>query len=215
MKKLLLPLALAFASNAAVAANSVDLRVTGTITPAACNITLLGGNIDYGELDFQSVSNGTAGIGQNVFRSLNITCSGSTQIAFKAIDNRQDSVPAGETRSAAFGLGFDNSQNPIGIYLLDITGNSITTDSVAGAIDYSDDNGVTWRDWSGVQNLVNYNKSPRLYAFDLPSNLGGQPLPIMNGTVEFKANTVIKANSLDSSTEIIIDGSATFELVYL
>jgi type 1 fimbria pilin len=49
MKKLaLLPLTLMFAANAALAANSVDLRVTGTITPSACDISLTGGDFNLG-----------------------------------------------------------------------------------------------------------------------------------------------------------------------
>ncbi|MNR05266.1 hypothetical protein D3C85_1212830 [compost metagenome] len=51
-KHALLHLAMVFTANSAFAANSVDLAVTGSITPAACDISLTSGGIfDLGEIE--------------------------------------------------------------------------------------------------------------------------------------------------------------------
>jgi type 1 fimbria pilin len=216
LKKLALLLPLACAANATLAANSVDIAVTGTITPAACNITLIGGDIDTGETIFSTLSP-TSVNSIGVFnRSLNVACAGNTQVAFKAIDNREGSLPTGSMPSNRFGLGFDSAGNPIGSYSLRITGNNIVVDGAAGAVDLSDNGGASWNDWNGAQDLVNYNKFSRIYAFDLPSNQGGQPLPMTNGTLQFSAQILIQpSNTLDGSAQFNLDGSSTFELIYL
>ncbi|MFJ7311507.1 DUF1120 domain-containing protein [Pseudomonas sp. NPDC098747] len=89
---LLLPLALAFASNAAMAANSVDLRVTGTITPTACDISLSGGDLDFGDISSQEMNQlSHTELPTQSGKSLIIACSGATLAAFRTVDNRSDS----------------------------------------------------------------------------------------------------------------------------
>lgn len=227
MKKLLLlPLALAFATNAAVAANSVDLRVTGTITPSACDVSLAGGDFDLGIIQASELS-ATESTYPGVVggKTLNITCSGATQVAFKAIDNRSGSVPplSGGAESA-FGLGVDSSNNPIGYYRLQVKSASAATDASSGAaqIKRSSDEGVSWTGFltSGPGNMSSlgaFNASPVIYAFDAgAASDTAQPAPIISAAVSLQVSTVIQPESaLDTSTEIPLDGSATIELVYL
>ncbi|MFJ7311519.1 DUF1120 domain-containing protein [Pseudomonas sp. NPDC098747] len=218
MKKLiLLPLVLAFASNAAMAANSVDLRVTGTITPAACGITLAGGDFDLSNIDIGTLSASTSvKLPESAGKTLSITCSGATQVAFKAIDNRKSSAPFDD--SDEFGLGTDSQNAPIGSYEILVNQPSILVDSAAGQIKSSDDEGTSWMGFSATDlGLLSYTKYPRIFALD--KRFAGpvsQPVPTTNASALLKVVATIQpTNTLDTSAEITLDGSATIELVYL
>lgn len=222
MKKItLLPLALTFAANAAMAANSVDLRVTGTITPSACNISLSGGDFDVGTVSGSALNPTTLTRLPDVGgKTLSITCSGATQVAFKVIDNRASSTPPGDSpyhvHAAMFGLGTDGANNPVGYYVIKAMQTGATINGEAGRIAYSDNSGTFWNYPTGVDlTLSDFDQSPRIYAFDI-SNTTGQPVPTTSASTELKINTFIQPeNTLDTSSEITLDGSATIELVYI
>lgn len=222
MKKLvLLPLALVFATNAAIAANSVDLRVTGTITPSACDISLTGGDFDLGTISGNEL-NATAAttLPSSAGKTLNITCSGATQVAFRAIDNRASSVPSGITQNAnsAFGLGMDGANNPIGHYNIAVLQTTATVNGAAGQYKATDDAGSTWFGFGGSEvNITSSDRSSRIGTLDLASSgPTSQPVPITSASTELKVTAMIQPESaLDTSTEITLDGSATIELVYL
>ncbi|MFJ7316651.1 DUF1120 domain-containing protein [Pseudomonas sp. NPDC098747] len=221
MKKfLLLPLALAFASNAAMAANSVDLRVTGTITPAACDISLTGGDFDLGAISGKDLSaTKTTVFPEMTGKTLSIACSGATQVAFKAIDNRETSTPSSlPFQGTLFGLGTDSQGAPIGAYQLRVYQPSILVDGSTGYIKTKVDGAGYWGSYGYPSvHLNSYNVSPTLYALDAgPVGGGAQPLPMTNASAGLKMVAAIQPeNTLDTSTDITIDGSATFELVYL
>lgn len=219
MKKLvLLPLVLAFATNAALAANSVDLRVTGTITPAACNISLAGGDFAYGTIDGGTLNTNTSTtVSEMGGRTLDIICSGATQVAIKAIDNRMGSIPVDQTSGDLFGLGVDGAGNPIGFYQIKVIESLITVDGAAGAIKFSDDNGATWLAGGELTHLQSSAKSSRILAPDFATaSANSQPSPITSASIGIKVNPTIQPTStLDISNDIALDGSATIELVYL
>lgn len=224
MKKLvLLPLALAFATNAAVAANSVDLRVTGTITPSACDISLAGGSdFNLGTISANELSaTATKTLPAVGGKTLNITCSGATQVAFKAIDNRASSRPSGITinASSAFGLGMDGANNPIGYYNLAVVQSTMVVNGVSGKYKVSDDEGASWFSFadSAPVNISASDMSPRIGTIDLATaSVTSQPVPITSASTELQVTSFIQPESaLDTSAEITLDGSATIELVYL
>ncbi|MDA8482643.1 DUF1120 domain-containing protein [Pseudomonas resinovorans] len=220
MKKfVLLPLALAFAANSAMAANSVDLRVTGTITPAACDISLAGGDFDLGTISGNDLSATTKTTLPAVGgKTLNITCSGATQVAFKALDNRASSRPSGIQNPAMFGLGMDGANNPIGYYTIGVVQSTMTVDGGSGKLKGSVDEGASWAIYaSPVVNLTPYDLNPRITAIDLETaGDNAPPTPITNASTELQVTGYIQPEStLDTSAEIALDGSATIELVYL
>ncbi|MFJ7311504.1 DUF1120 domain-containing protein [Pseudomonas sp. NPDC098747] len=203
MKKfLLLPLALAFASNAALAANSVDLRVTGTITPAACDITLTGGDVDFGSLKDLSSTEETSFTSPT--KDLNILCSAPTQVGIKAIDNRQ-----GTNTGRAFGLGKDSADGKIGSYHIDLRNK--TVDGSAGQLTRSTDSGTTWTKVADAM----VNPAPT-EIISWAATGTDAPVPVTSVTQQFEIDLAIAPTStLDTSTDITLDGSATIELVYL
>ncbi|MDA8486727.1 DUF1120 domain-containing protein [Pseudomonas resinovorans] len=221
MKQLaLLPLALVFATNAAIAANSVDLRVTGTITPSACDISLVGGS----DFNLGAISaNGLAATTSTTLpavggKTLNIICSGATQVAFKAIDNRASSRPSEITSSTAFGLGMDGSNNPIGYYNIGLVQSTMLINGASGKYKASDDAGANWFTFSApIISLLATDRSPRIGTIDLETaNNAAQPTPITSASTEIQVTSFIQPeNVLDTSAEITLDGSATIELVYL
>ena len=221
MKKLVFaPLVLAFAANTALAANSVDLRVTGTITPAACDISLAGGDFDLGTISAQDLNATTeTDLGSSTTKQLNIVCSGATQVAFKAIDNRASSRPSGVTgTSSIFGMGMDSANNPIGYYkIFSWPANAVANGSPA-VFRHSNDEGATWTEAAkdASVSFVAYDIQQRIYAIDPTSGGTGQPTPITSASAIIQVRPIIQPeNTLDTSSEITIDGSATIELVYL
>ncbi|WP_423749282.1 DUF1120 domain-containing protein [Pseudomonas sp. VD9] len=92
-------------SGAAVAASSVDLTVTGLITPTACTPSLsANGVVDHGKISAKDLSptNWTR-LPTSVLK-LTIGCDAHTLFAVQATDNRAGSA----TYSNSFGLGFVN-----------------------------------------------------------------------------------------------------------
>lgn len=228
MKKItLLPLALTFAANAAMAANSVDLRVTGTITPEACDVSLSGGgNFDVGTISSTSLKQTQYTIlGQTISiapQNLDIVCTGPTQVAFKVIDNRSSSVilpsyASSDASRYAMGLGFDAANNPIGYYDLNIIIGQSGADGIVGEVKTSTDGGTTWGPYrNGAQSLASYSVYPEIYAIDGPGTAGTPPNPITSAWGRLQVNPSIQpTNNLDTSQDINLDGSATIELVYL
>jgi hypothetical protein len=212
---------LLFLSNTALAANSVDLRVTGTITPSACDISLIGGDFDLGAISANTLAaTTTTTLPVSAGKTLNIVCSGATQVAFKAIDNRASSVPSGIAQIAvsAFGLGMDGVNKPIGYYQIQMQAATVLVDGAAGKYKASDDSGASWFTFAATElSMVSFALSPRIYALDLTTNgNASQPTPITNASVGLQVVATIQPEStLDTNSQIIIDGSATIELVYL
>ncbi|MFJ7311487.1 DUF1120 domain-containing protein [Pseudomonas sp. NPDC098747] len=213
MKKLLLlSLALASATNAAMAANSVDLRVTGTITPAACNITMTGGDFDLGTISASALSaSEETRLPLIRGRTLEIHCAGAQQVGFKAIDNRKDE----KSSSSSYGLGRDGANNPIGNYYIHFIISSVLADGTGGKLKYSWDSGNDWDTATALHGMRNSDVD--VYAFDTAtSNNIEAPLPLTSGSVELLLAAFVQPlSNLDASAEITIDGSATIELVYL
>ncbi|MFJ7311506.1 DUF1120 domain-containing protein [Pseudomonas sp. NPDC098747] len=212
MKKLLLlPIALAFASNAAMAANSVDLRVIGTITPGACNISSSnGGEFAFGEIPFSSLNIDTSTVVDALQADLSIACSGPTQVAIRAMDN-QAGTAMGSASSTSYGLGIDSQGAPIGYYTI-MNDNAPLLDGSGVGIEHinSNDGGQAW---TLLSNFSHMSHDGDLYSW---SNGDTTPLHVTNVTHPLHLElTIAPTNSLDASSEITIAGSATLELVYL
>ncbi|MFJ7311465.1 DUF1120 domain-containing protein [Pseudomonas sp. NPDC098747] len=206
MKKLiLLPLALALASNAALAANSVDLRVTGTITPAACDITLAGGAFDLGSFDVGDLNaTGNTRLPVPAAKNLSVICSAPTLVGITVVDNRPNTVPV----DAEFGLGSDGAGADIGWYIIDLL--PPTVDTASGVFTQSENAGATW---TSAASYLNHNASS---VASWNTGTGTDPIQVTTIVQPITVSPVIyPTNNLDTSSEITFDGSATIELVYL
>lgn len=198
----------AFATNAAIAATSASLTVTGTITPPSCDVTLSGN----GEFALGAISLASAGQTHPspVSQTMSISCTGPSVVGFRLTDNRAS------TRTLlnvyGLGIGLDSASNPIGYYLL--TFGSLQVNGSAGFVKMSEDNGATWGAWAGDA-MTPYAQLPRSYAFGTTSG-ATPPSPMTTASAVLSANVYIEPrNTLDLSNVINLDGSATIDLVYL
>lgn len=93
MKKLLIATLLTSSSLSALAADSVDISVIGTISPTSCVPSASGGGVvDYGNINPDTL----AATGPTVLPaktiSISINCDGETFVALSAISNRPNTV---------------------------------------------------------------------------------------------------------------------------
>ncbi|KRA01274.1 DUF1120 domain-containing protein [Achromobacter sp. Root565] len=208
-------LASGMALNGVAAAQSVDIKVTGSITPAACIPVFEGGaTVDYGKIAASSlnVSESTSLGVKEV--SMSISCDAKTRVAIRFNDNREGTVPtemAGSSAHLWYGLG-KASGTPIGGYQMYLANEGVTLDGEKGFAVYSSDSGETWK--SDKSDIV-VNKTARQWrSWSLTS--GGQPdaFSHLNSILKVEA-FVNKAEALPLEDKIQLDGLATIELVYL
>lgn len=103
-----LAIALLATTTAAFAANSAQIKVIGTITPAACGATLTGsGTFDYGTISAGILSDTKAtnlGARTNI---LTIACpSAATRVALAATDNVADTKDTSDGVAQALGTDY-------------------------------------------------------------------------------------------------------------
>lgn len=212
MKKILIPLAV-FSLWAGVsssqAASTVDLTVTGLITPSACNPTLSNGGVyDLGKIAARDLNTEqpTPLPAHNL--QLTLTCEASTLVALKPSDNRLGSSFE-SNNSLRFGLGLVNGNEKLGSMMLQL--HSIVAD---GATMYPIGSvGSSSNEWAPTPIL-----SPTfLTSFTLNSNTPSPaPTPIQRLTADVLIEPrIAPANTLTLNTEVPIDGSATLEVNYL
>ena len=76
---------LAFSLNNALATESVDVRVIGTIAPSACVIMLTGGGVvDYGAIKPETLSEDDFNVLAGKKLDLSINCAAPTMVALKS-----------------------------------------------------------------------------------------------------------------------------------
>ncbi|MCS3509242.1 DUF1120 domain-containing protein [Achromobacter sp. JUb104] len=205
-------IAASFAAAAGANAQSIDVRVIGTITPAACTPTIAGGGvIDFGIIPAASLN--TTSFTQLPTKSVpfSISCDAPTYVAITAVDNRADSAVTniiGTQQNYIFGLSKAANAN-IGGYVMELEQGSFTADGKSVLTVSSNDGGTTW----GVST---YGRLPQgaLRSWSLTSN--GTPVAFTNLAGTFAVTAAInKAEELPLRDEIQLDGLATLEMVYL
>ena len=201
-------------------AQSVDVKVIGTITPAACMPTITGGGVfNVGTIGADTLNQTAPTEVLNETRDLKITCDAPTKVALKVTDNRFDSkvvgiVPAANPDpDAHFGLGKAGSTN-IGAMTITFPTTGVLADTKSvDAID-SADNGATWRYLPSVSPSVNARSNGRLITWSPAGTSTPVAFEDLSTTMQIRASVDRGAN-LPLHDEITLDGSATIELVYL
>ena len=230
-KKAKSTLALAFMAitSLPVMAESVDVRVTGTITPTACTPTLSGGGtIDYGAINPTTLSATSFNVLPEKTLDFIIACDAPAKIAIKGINQRKGSV-AGATENGnstapspvqifsrdkvgVVGLGKDGTKN-IGGYGLRILPSSVLADSQS--VD-SLAKAFSQAGWVNIPSSgdVFDNTYTRMTSWSLPGTLDPLAFKTLSGKLSVQAY-INKASELDMTKPIALDGLTTIELIYL
>ncbi|MFL1501608.1 MULTISPECIES: DUF1120 domain-containing protein [unclassified Pseudomonas] len=210
-------------------ADSVDVKVIGTITPASCKPTLAGGGVvDYGSISPDSLSDTAYTVLPVKTVALSIICDAPAKVALKPVNGRPNSL-AGATEGvsgagyspvallgfplvSAVGLGLDGTSK-IGGYALGTETATTTADGVAvDAIQKWDAGGSdTW----GLRQKASLIASDYMNTSWAKT---GTLVPIafktLNAQISVQAY-INKKTELDTSKPIALDGLTTLELVYL
>lgn len=200
-------LALVLSGPFAHAASSVDLRVTGKITPSACEPSLSNGGVyELGKISAKdlNIDQPTALPAKTL--QLSITCAASTLVALKPRDNRSGSHFDSDN-PLIFGLGLVNTGEKVGSMLLSLQ--SITAD---GRVLYAIGSVGTIA-WSPTDIL-----SPTFLTSFTPNRATPDiaPVPIQRLIADVLITPrVAPANTLTLTQEVPIDGSVTLEINYL
>lgn len=190
-----------------LAASSVDLAVTGAITPSACAPSISsGGVVDYGKISWHDLKPWQMTLlPKSTFR-MAVSCEGSSLFALEALDNRLPS----QSPSTFFVLGYINGSKWVGQYLLSVE--NVVTDDPTAIFMYSDDWGQDWHPY-----LPNWGWSARaLIAMGKSSQGQLAPTPIKDLSMDLVVEPFLFGKDIVPGGETIpLDGSATFELRYL
>jgi len=195
------------ASFAVQAADTTELKVKGTIRPAACTPSFAGGDVvDYGVIMVNTLKAGVKTVLPAKSVEFIIACDGPAKIAIKVIDNRAGSIPSGV--ATAYGLGTINGTK-IGGYSLN-TG-AATTDGTAAARAFSADK----TKWNNIGEWESNVVPSEFYTWYKNSSVATpQAFSTLKLTVNVQA-TLDKPENLPLTQEIPLDGSATFQIEYL
>ncbi|MDW5498649.1 DUF1120 domain-containing protein [Pseudomonas lundensis] len=239
MKKTLLAAITLISASSTFAADSVDLKVGGTIAPVGCFPTLSGGGaIDYGDIKVDTLRPDSYTALSKKSIALTITCDGMTKLSLKAINNRSGTIgegaggqlesknntgasspnPSDGTNSTVVGLGMDGS-NKIGSYFMAFDGPTVTVDGHAmSLISYS--KGVGWTTTGASYFYDRFDPVDVSWGTLMATKPGnptfGSPSAFKTMTSNISVQAYIaKASSLDLTKPLTLDGSTTIELVYL
>jgi type 1 fimbria pilin len=206
MKKTLTLLGSAFllaGATCAFAASSTSLTVTGIITPVACTPSLSkGGLVNNGKISAGDLNPTRSTLVGKHPLQLTVACDAPARFALDPIDNRAGTGIV----SGMFGLGLTDDGEKLG-YVQVAVKNALADGQPAQAID-SDDGGATW------------NRTPVTspgYLLSVGSATDSSvPIAVEDLTMDFEVWTLIApADSLTLTDEVVMDGSATFEMKYL
>lgn len=214
------------------AADSVDLKVIGTITPGACTPTISGGGvIDYGTIKADSLA--ATGLTKLSVKSatLSISCTAETKMAIKAVDQRIDSV-AGTTVTGATGGGAPapaslawanypvvglglNGTKKIGGYTVYLKGSPTADGQNATAIHAEDAGHQTWGTMPAGSSVYGSSSTLRYVSLADSANTS-EPKKFTNATFPLSIQGYINEKSeLDLTKNITLDGMTTLEIIYL
>lgn len=228
MRKILLSsvitLAMGAASFAGHAAESATLALTGTITPAACDVSLSSASIDFGKIPASTL---TEAMNQILSSAVNVSvaCDAPTAVAVQTVDNRASSamtmseitstmgVTLSSSEKQIFGLGNDSAGEKVGAMMLVI--NSATLDSTANNNVLSSSDKSTWTAHT-VSDTSGYALEKDGYFASGNTSTSTTPAAVTNATYALKGGLLLKkADQYPSGEEVSIDGNVTFSVVYL
>lgn len=188
----------------AVAASSVDLNITGVITPSACEPNLSNGGVyDLGKIAAKDLNVDQPTPLPTHSLQLTITCASPTLLALAPRDNRAGS--AYTTGSTNFGLGLINGDKKLGRMVLRLES---ILDNGTRLYPIGSDTSEIWAPTSllSYMFLTSFAAAPTIRT----------PTPIQQVIADLSiAPTIAPANTLPLTQELPIDGSVTLTMRYL
>ena len=215
IKKTLLATCLLAASANALAATTADLKVTGKVVPASCDVTIgTGAPLDLGDILISALNpDPDKPTALNVPAvPYNITCTGPVAISTSWVDNQEADGTALPSPNH-FSMGKDASDAPIGYLWIQhgaggsvaVTGNG--TETHANVLASAD--GITWVDSQYGQVSKTHMNSFAPTGVSTPA-----AYTTYSGTFTLKPQ-IAPVDTLDLSTSLNINANATMELNYL
>ncbi|MEX3773673.1 DUF1120 domain-containing protein [Pseudomonas sp. MYb118] len=191
-------------SASAFAASSVDLTVTGIITPSACEPTLSqGGLVDYGKLSAKDLNADRPTALDTKTLQFILTCDAATLAAIEAKDNRDGTDFNND--SMEYGLGLINGDEKLGAMTLRLL--SPVADDIGVRTVASEDGGATWY---AERYLMRSN------IMSVADASAVTPVPFQRWTSDLQiAPRIAPTNQLTLTNEVAIDGSVTMTVRYL
>lgn len=222
VKKTACALAVLATTSTAVMAESIDVKVIGTITPTACKPTLTGGGtINYGTINPNTLKKDDFTVLAEKQIDFAITCDAPAKVALKAINGRTNTLAGAEEKASGYGitpvkinsqyaggLGLDGGKK-VGGYGMSFS--SATVDNV------KTDNIYRQGDWAAGEWKLN-NSRGVFSNIDSLFSWGSENSPIAFTTLSGKLGVqayINKASELDLTKPVKLDGLTTLELVYL
>ncbi|WLH79157.1 MULTISPECIES: DUF1120 domain-containing protein [unclassified Pseudomonas] len=215
MKKIIgltLGIACLAATLSAQATTSAQLVVRGSITPAACNLSLAGsGIVDYGVIRSGELSQTAFNPREERTTSLVVNC-GTTPAKFgltftdlQAGSKVTGILGAGFTEAQNYGLGMAGNRRTGGysITLKDLRSSGVTLYPIMRS------GGGAWQSSDGK-----VAQSPSQYSWRNGATITPASITQLTGTIAVKA-VINKAQDLDLSRDVSIDGRATLVLSYI
>ncbi|MER2043752.1 DUF1120 domain-containing protein [Pantoea agglomerans] len=229
MRKLLLSTAV-FAAMASVsfagqAAESATLAVTGTITPATCDVSLSSASIELGNIAASTLTEASnIKTGNDV--TLSVDCDAAAATAIQTTDNRaasamtltelydQTKVTISDyTDANIFGLGTDSAQAKVGALSLSIS--AATVDGTANTHLLTSADKAAWK--ASAISATTPNPLQKNGYFALAADADATaPAAVTKSTYTLSSMIILKKGALYPTGEAVgIDGNLTFSVVYL
>ncbi len=205
---------LSTAASCVMAASSVDLAVTGSIIPTACTPTLSKGDVQFNKISAADLNAGKHTIiRERKQQALNISCQAPTVFAIRGIDNRPGTNGNG-WYVTPYGLGLSPQGEKIGAHYLELRMNASTIDGKPAYVTVGNAGGTTWQASTlGDKGIRNYGE---LLGLTDTVGVTTGPIAVKDAVLGLEHYLVINdANTLTLNEEIMLDGSATIEVIYL
>lgn len=200
--------------DAPASGRSRELSLQARFAPAACTPELSNqGKVNFGKLSASDLNRANHTPLPVRSLTLRVTCDGPTGFALVMHDNREGSATGGIDETA-YGLGLDARGQKIGRFYLTVDPTQTSADNLPQL--YRTDSttgGVAWSSASaspiplGARSLLGFTRTAG-------STEGPQPLQTLNALLSLKT-FIAPLNTLDLSSEVRLDGSATLEITYL
>lgn len=229
MRKILLSsaivMAMGTASFAGQAAESASLAVTGTITPASCDVSLSTASVNFGTVPASALADTMNYIAASPVQ-LSVACDAATAVAVQTTDNRSSSAMTlaemseslkvdipGMVDTNIFGLGLDTASSKVGALLVSITDATLNGTSNLNLLSSADKSAWVTHTLSSSSA---YSLAKDGYFALGEDSSATSPASVTNATYTLNSSAILKkADQYPSGEQVNIDGNVTFSVVYL